>query len=106
MNWAFARDNGLPFSRYLYRVNENTRTPVVSVWASAFCAALLGLISFAGSDAISAIFTLGVVAQYVGNLIPIAARHLGGVDFKPGPFYLGAFVSIYIIQALVATQNN
>ena len=84
MNWAFARDNGLPFSRYLYRVNESTRTPVVSVWASVLCAALLGLISFAGEDAISAIFTLGVVAQYVGNLIPIAARHLGGVEFKPG----------------------
>ena len=37
-----------------------------------------------------------MVAQYVGNLIPIACRHLGGVEFKPGPFYLGPFVSLIL----------
>ena len=95
-NFAFARDGALPFSRSLYRINPRTRTPVNCVWAAAFVAALLGLLAFAGAAAIGAVFTLGVVAQYVSDSIPIAARHLGGRDFKPGPFYLGAFVSTFL----------
>ncbi|TFY50909.1 hypothetical protein EVG20_g11261, partial [Dentipellis fragilis] len=42
-------------------------------------------------NAISAIFSLGVVAQYTAYTIPIAARYLGKNDFKKGPFHLGIF---------------
>lgn len=90
-NFAFARDGALPGSRFLYRINRYTGTPVNSVWTSAFLAGLLGLLAFAGPAAIGAIFTLGVVAQYVSNSIPIAARFLGGQPFKHGPFNLGRF---------------
>jgi hypothetical protein len=62
------------------------------VWFSATCAALLGLITFAGPAAAGALFTLGVVGQYVANSIPIAARWLGGQPFHSGPFNLGIFV--------------
>lgn len=33
--FAFARDGGLPFSRYFYRINRYTRTPVNTVWLDA-----------------------------------------------------------------------
>lgn len=44
--------------------------------------------------AIGAVFSLGIAGLYLAYLIPIAARWLGGEDFKPGPFSLGIFVRI------------
>ncbi|KAJ7848955.1 amino acid/polyamine transporter I [Mycena olivaceomarginata] len=88
--FAFSRDGALVFSSLLYNINPTTGTPVRSVWFSAICAALLGLTTFGGPAATGAIFSLGVVGQYVANSIPIAARFLGGQQFKCGPFHLGA----------------
>ncbi|KAH9946464.1 APC amino acid permease [Amylocystis lapponica] len=79
--FAFARDDGLPFSRYLYRVNRYTRTPVNCAWFSASIAFLLVLLSFAGSEAIYAIFGLGVAAQYVAYSLPILCRFMGGTPW-------------------------
>lgn len=83
----------LPFSKYLYHINETTGSPVNCVWFTAFGAILLGLLAFAGSSAIGAIFSLSVACQYVVYSIPITARYLGGKEFTPGPFHLGVFVS-------------
>jgi hypothetical protein len=59
----------------------------------AFISLLLGLLAFAGANAIGAIFSLVVTAQYLAYSVPISARFLGGGGFKPGPFSLGKFVS-------------
>ena len=91
--FAFSRDGGLPFSRIVRRVNSRTRTPIYAVWFSALMSALLGLLSFAGNSAISAVFALVVAGQYVAYGIPISARFLGDNEFKPGPFSLGRAVS-------------
>ncbi|KAJ3511155.1 hypothetical protein NLJ89_g4262 [Agrocybe chaxingu] len=87
--FAFSRDGALPFSRFLYKINDTTGTPVVCVFFCAFMAMLLGLLSFAGPVAVGAVFTMGVICQYIAYSIPISARHLGGQNFKPGPFSLG-----------------
>ncbi|KAI0777533.1 APC amino acid permease [Trametes elegans] len=89
--FAFARDKGLPFSPFIYRVNERTRTPVNAVWVSAFVALILGLLAFAGPSANSAIFSLAIAGQYTAFSIPIAIRFLGGQNWTPGPFTLGRF---------------
>ncbi|KAJ7493759.1 APC amino acid permease [Mycena latifolia] len=89
--FAFSRDGALIFSGFLYNINPVTGTPVRCVWFSVTFAALLGLTTFAGPAATGAIFSLGVVGQYVANSIPIAARYLGGQEFKRGPFHLGVF---------------
>jgi amino acid transporter len=91
--FAFSRDRALPFSSWLYRMNNYTGTPVNTVIFVAFFALLLGLLSFAGSQAIDAIFEIGVTALYIAYSIPIAARWLGDNKFKPGPFSLGFMVS-------------
>ncbi|CAA7270612.1 unnamed protein product [Cyclocybe aegerita] len=87
--FAFSRDGALPFSSFLYRINGTTGTPVVCVFFCAFMAMVLGLLSFAGPVAVGAVFTMGVICQYIAYSIPISARHLGGQIFKPGPFSLG-----------------
>ncbi|KAF8900189.1 amino acid/polyamine transporter I [Mucidula mucida] len=89
--FAFSRDGALPFSPYLYRINSRSGTPVNCVWFAVTIAGLLGLLTFAGSAATTAIFSMGVVGQYVVNSIPITARFLGPHKFVPGPFSLGIF---------------
>jgi len=87
--FAFARDGGLPFSGFLYRVNPRTQTPIRCAFAVAFSSALLGLLAFAGDAATSALFELGVVGLYIAYMVPIACRFAGGKAWVPGPFDLG-----------------
>jgi len=87
--FAFSRDKALPFSRFIYRINPRTQTPVNAVWIAAFLSFLLGLLAFAGPVAIGAIFSLAVGGQYIAYSLPIAARFMFKNDFEPGPFSLG-----------------
>ncbi|KAL4246868.1 Amino Acid-Polyamine-Organocation Transporter [Abortiporus biennis] len=87
--FAFSRDGALPGSRWLYRMNKYTQTPVNTVWFTCIPAIALGLLVFAGPAAINAVFSLGLTALYVAYGTPIAARFLGSNNFKPGPFNLG-----------------
>lgn len=75
-------------------MNSYTGTPVNTVWLCAVLSIALGLLIFAGNQAINAVFALSVVGAYFAYSIPIIVRFTGGQPFKPGPFYLGAFVSI------------
>jgi amino acid transporter len=75
-------------------MNSYTKTPVNTVWFDAIGALVLGLLAFAGTQAINAVFAISIVALYIAYSIPIAARFLGDNDFKPGPFTLGVFVSM------------
>ncbi|KAJ7739990.1 amino acid/polyamine transporter I [Mycena maculata] len=99
---------GLPLSGWLYNINPRTKTPVHAVIFLAVLTLLLGLLAFAGPLAISAVFTMSIVSQYVGFTTPIVARWVGGQKFVPGPFNLGilsgpvAFVaSAYMIFMII-----
>ncbi|KZT68481.1 APC amino acid permease [Daedalea quercina L-15889] len=87
--FAFARDGGLPFSSFLYRIHPRTQTPMTCAFAVAISSALLGLLAFAGDAATSALFELGIVGIYIAYMIPIACRFVGGSAWVPGPFNLG-----------------
>ncbi|KAF9238376.1 amino acid permease-domain-containing protein [Melanogaster broomeanus] len=110
-SFAFARDGALPFSSILYRMNSFTGTPVNTVWFVAAVAILLGLLAFAGPEAINAIFAISVTALYIAYSIPIAARFIFTNDFKPGPFSLGVFslpvaiISVSFMARTPATMN-
>ncbi|KAF9043782.1 amino acid transporter [Hymenopellis radicata] len=89
--FAFSRDGGLPFSRWIYFVNPGTGTPTHAVWTCGALVLLLGAIAFAGPSAIGAVFSLVVTSQYVSYMIPITARFVvkREKETKPGPFSLG-----------------
>ncbi|KAL7284284.1 hypothetical protein ACG7TL_001567 [Trametes sanguinea] len=89
--FAFARDSALPFSRFIYKINQRTQTPVNAVWASAAVAMLLGLLAFGGPAANNAIFSLAIAGQYTAFTLPIVCRFLGGCEWTPGPFNLGKY---------------
>jgi hypothetical protein len=77
----------------LYNLSSYTQTPINSVWYDAILAIAMGLLAFAGDQAINAAFALSVTGLYVAYAIPIVARFWGGCEFIPGPFYLGPLVS-------------
>lgn len=87
----------LPFSGWLYRISNWTQTPINAVWYDAILAIAMGLLVFAGDQAINAAFALSVTGLYVAYAIPIVARFWGGCEFTPGPFYLGVLVSTFVI---------
>lgn len=89
--FAFSRDHALPFSSWLYRMNSYTKTPVNTVLYDAAGALALGLLSFAGTSATNAIFSISIVAPYIAYAIPVVARFTGDNNFKPGPFTMGIF---------------
>ena len=64
-----------------------------TVWFDAILAIFLGLLAFAGTQAINAVFALSVTGLYFAYAVPITVRFTGDNDFKPGPFHLGIFVS-------------
>lgn len=92
--FAFSRDGALPFSNWVYRINDYTMTPVNSAWWSTFVSALLCLLGLANDVAVGAVFSLSVIGASVAYTVPIVARLLGPDSrFKPGPWYLGDFWS-------------
>jgi amino acid transporter len=87
MAYAFARDGGLPFSRYLRQVSSRHRTPAIAIWTvSIFCIAFTVY-----TPVYSTITTVCVMLLYVSYVIPTA---IGLVTFgrswtQMGPWDLG-----------------
>ncbi|KIJ50209.1 hypothetical protein M422DRAFT_224818 [Sphaerobolus stellatus SS14] len=106
--FAFSRDGGLPFSKYMYKINSFTKTPVNTVWYSAFLAALLGLLVLAGPSATNALFSVSIIGSNIAYSIPIAVRFIYSRDtFQPGPFSLGRWsLPIAIIALIFMTFVN
>lgn len=87
--WAFSRDDGLPFSKYIKIVNKKYSVPFVAVFASCAGSLLLGLLCL-DSLAAAALFTIAVAGNYLAWSTPTFLRLTYGRDlFRPGPFNLG-----------------
>jgi amino acid transporter len=100
MLFAFARDGGLPASRWLAAVSGRFRSPHVAVWVSAVAALLVAL----WADAYSAMTALSTIALYASYAVPIAvglwARRTGRWQ-RRGPWDLGRWSDAVNAVALV-----
>jgi amino acid transporter len=91
--WAFARDNGLPFSGFLTKLQPRWNIPLHSIALSAALNVVLSLIIVASATAFSAIISLNVVALYVTYMLPILLmlrlriKYPNSIQY--GPFKLG-----------------
>jgi len=72
MTWAFARDHGTPFSRYLSKVSDRHRIPIVSVLTVSVFAALLVLIYIGSDVAFDDVISLTITGFYGSYLLPCA----------------------------------
>lgn len=92
--WSFARDNGLPLSRYIKKVNNTVHAPINAICFSAFVSIIIGCLCLAGSTAANALFSLSILGNYVAWVTPQLLRFLvRDSGFIPGKFYLGSFWS-------------
>ena len=70
MTWSFARDNGLPASKFLSKVDSRTKVPVVACLVVTAIAALLTLIYIGSSVAFNDVISLTITGFYGSYLLP------------------------------------
>jgi amino acid transporter len=88
--YAFARDNGMPWSGVWKRVSAKYSTPAPAVWLSVVIAVLATL----SSGAYAAVTSISVIGLYVSYIIPVyLAWRARGTAREPsrGPWHLGRF---------------
>lgn len=88
MMYAFARDNGLPASETLKKVDPRLRTPGAAIWVGG----ILSIIATLYGGAFLVLSTGCAVFLYLSYLLPIAAAmrsEMAGNWTNKGPFNLG-----------------
>ncbi|KAE8417143.1 amino acid/polyamine transporter I [Aspergillus pseudocaelatus] len=91
MAYAFARDEALPFSSTLSKVNKYTHTPVNAVWFVVFFSICLNCIAIGSTETATAIFSITAPALDISYISVILAHRIyrNRVKFIEGPFTLG-----------------
>ena len=69
--WAFARDNGLPFSSWIAYVHPGLKVPANSVALTAMITILLSLINIGSDVAFNAIISLNLVSLMLTYMVSI-----------------------------------
>ncbi|KAF2192733.1 amino acid transporter [Zopfia rhizophila CBS 207.26] len=93
--WAFARDNGLPFSKFFAYVHPTLKMPLNTLMLIGACLCILALINIGSSTAFNAFISLPALALYISYFFPIFflfIRRLSRSHPAPiawGPFKLG-----------------
>ncbi|ABN64781.2 predicted protein [Scheffersomyces stipitis CBS 6054] len=90
--WSFARDNGLPFSKYLAIVDPKLGVPLNAHLFSSFLVGLLGLLYLASDAAFNSMVVGCITFLLLSYLVPtISLLYRGRDNIKHGPFWLGKF---------------
>ncbi|ORX96239.1 putative GABA permease [Clohesyomyces aquaticus] len=106
MLWAFSREDGVPFSRFIKRIEPRTALPVYSIAITAAISLLLALIPLGSTTAFYALTGLTVAGFYSSFMVSACVmlwRRLTTPteNLAWGPFRLGRFGVPITILALV-----
>lgn len=102
--WSFARDAGLPGSKWLSRVNSRWNIPLAGIFVNLTINTLLSLINIGSSVALNAITSLGAVATLISYFLTIAClvhRRLYGEPLPARRWSLGRWGLAINVVALV-----
>uniref|UniRef100_A0A060TJW4 ARAD1D49984p n=1 Tax=Blastobotrys adeninivorans TaxID=409370 RepID=A0A060TJW4_BLAAD len=92
LTWGFARDGGIPFSKYFAKVDPTWNVPVRALWLQGFLIALIGVLYLFASTVLDAILSVSTIALTISYVIPIlTVTIVGRKHIPPGPFKLGRF---------------
>lgn len=86
--FSMARDNRLPFGKYLSKVNKRTGTPVITGSTVSALAILVLLVNFGQAGVFAAITSVSVVIVYLAYLlvtVPALVHRLRGTSLSYGP---------------------
>ncbi|KAF2465154.1 putative GABA permease [Lindgomyces ingoldianus] len=106
MLWAFSRENGVPFSRYVSRIEPRTALPIYSIAITALISLLLALIPLGSTTAFYALTGLTVAGFYSSFMVSASVmlwRRLTtpSANIAWGPFRLGKMGVPITIVALI-----
>ncbi|KAF2160658.1 hypothetical protein M409DRAFT_28800 [Zasmidium cellare ATCC 36951] len=91
LTWGFARDGGLPWSRYFSHVDPTWKVPARALWLQGFLIALVGILYLFANTVLQAILSVSTIALTVSYGMPIVTLLIAGRDKLPrgGQFQLG-----------------
>lgn len=90
--WSFARDKGLPGSRYWSKVNTRTGCPVNAHLMSCAWCAVIGCIYMGSTTAYNAMVIGCIIFLLLSYCVPVSFLLIKGRDNIPhGPFWTGKF---------------
>jgi len=92
--YAFARDEGLPFTTFLSRVNSRFIVPLNALTISLVIVSLLSLINIGSPVAFQAIMSLGtasLLSSYIVSTSCVLLRRLRGQPLPPARWSLGQY---------------
>ncbi|KAK5115270.1 hypothetical protein LTR62_001470 [Meristemomyces frigidus] len=90
LTWGFARDGGLPFSRFFTKVDPTWKVPARAIILQGFLIALVGILYLFASTVLQAILSVSTIALTVSYAMPIIALLIAGRDkLPPSEFRLG-----------------
>ncbi|MCJ1444351.1 MAG: hypothetical protein MMC23_004853 [Stictis urceolatum] len=88
--WSFARDDGVPGSKYLSHVNPRLGVPLRAHTLSCVIVAVLGCLYLGSYTAFNSMVTACIVLLYVSYAVPVACLlWKGRASIQHGPFWLG-----------------
>lgn len=100
LTWAFARDNGLPFSAFFARTHPTLKVPVNATLAAGIFCILYGLIYIASTTAFNSFISLSILGLNVTMTIPQTIvlfrgrKVLPTRQFNLGPIF-GPFCNLF-----------
>lgn len=91
LTWGFARDGGLPFSKYFTHVDRTWKVPARALWLQGFLIGIIGVLYLFANTVLSAILSVSTIALTISYGMPILALLIAGRDKLPpgGEFRLG-----------------
>ncbi|KAI4123159.1 MAG: hypothetical protein LQ338_005408 [Usnochroma carphineum] len=104
MTWAFARDNGLPGSRWLAKVEPRSALPLYSIGITVIISLLLALINIGSTTTFNAIISLSVASVLASYVIPISLmlrKRFLKEPIRFGPWRLGRWGALANVVGLV-----
>ncbi|KFY17245.1 hypothetical protein V492_00806 [Pseudogymnoascus sp. VKM F-4246] len=90
LTWGFARDGGLPWSKYFSVVNKAWKVPIRVLWANGAIVAVIGTLYLFSNTVLEAIVSVSTIALTISYAMPIMTLLIVGRDkLPPGKFTLG-----------------
>ncbi|KIW10346.1 hypothetical protein PV08_11308 [Exophiala spinifera] len=92
--FAFSRDHGLPFSRWLSKMEKSRNIPFNAVYTTAFWSGVLCLINFASATAFNIIISLTLLAllsTYMLSIGCVCLKRIKGQPLPPARWSLGRY---------------
>ncbi|KAF2172080.1 hypothetical protein M409DRAFT_62895 [Zasmidium cellare ATCC 36951] len=101
--FAFARDKGLPFHKFLSKVRPNSGVPANSVYVTLVFTCLIALIVIGSTTAFNIILSVsatGLFTSYLTVICTVLAKRIRGEPFPKSKFSLGKFGYVANILAI------